>query len=544
MIARKSALIIITQFFTRSLGWIGLLILAKVWGGFAPEALGVIGFAMSFVGIFYIISDLGFGQAHVKRISEGKDLGTCIGTFFSIKIILTNAMVLIILLAMIFLDYVLHQGFHDATKQSVVFVFILYYFLLSIQQIASCTFNGKGEIAKMQITAMFENLVKVPLMIIVAAAGVGLIGLAPVVDWPSFLEPLQQFLAGHPIGSLAMAYVFGVATTVIIGFWFLRKNPWKKPDWHLGRNYLTFAMPMLLYSIITTISTNIDKLIIGYFWTATEVGYYYSVYQILQIILVISVAINTVLFPAYSEYNKNKNVEKINKTTNAAERYISLVTIPISVIIILFANQVISIMLNSAFLPAAPALIALTIYALLSSLMAPYYSLIAGLNKPSLYGKIGLGIGLINIGLNFFLIPQWSPLSFIGISGPTGAAVSMVSSISVGFIWIRLSAKKLTGIRLFQTHTPRHILAGVAMGLLLYFFVFQTSLFPIIRWYHLLLFAGFGLLIYLGVLFLLREFTKKDLEFFLDLLHPREMFGYIKSELKEEKIGVDEKKEK
>ncbi len=449
MIARKSALIIITQFFTRSLGWIGLLILAKLWGGFAPEALGVIGFAMSFVGIFNIISDLGFGQAHVKRISEGKDLGTCIGTFFTIKIILTNAMILIVLLTIVLLEYVLHQGFHDATKQSVVFVFIIYYSLLSVQQIASCTFNGKGEIAKMQITAMFENLVKVPLMIVVAAAGVGLIGIAPVVVWPSLLEPTRQFLSGHPIGSLAMAYVFGIITTVVIGFWFLRKNPWKKPDWNLGRNYLTFAMPMLLYSIITTIATNIDKLIIGYFWTATEVGYYYSVYQILQIILVISVAINTVLFPAYSEYNANKDVEKIKKTTNIAERYISLVTIPIAVIIILFVNQVISIMLNSAFLPAAPALIALTVYALLSSLMAPYYSLIAGLNKPKLYGKIGLGVGLINIGSNFLLIPQWSPLAFTGIIGPTGAAMSMVISIFIGFVWIRFSAKKLTGIRLF-----------------------------------------------------------------------------------------------
>lgn len=442
---------------------------------------------------------------------------------------------------MILLEYVLHQGFHDATKQSVVFVFLVYYFLLSIQQLASCTFNGKGEIAKMQITALFENLVKVPLMILVALAGVGLIGLNPIVDWPSFLTPFQQFLASRPIGSLAMAYVFGILITVIIGFWFLRKNTWKKPDWSLGKNYFSFAMPMLLYSVITTISSNVDKLIIGYFWTATEVGYYYSVYQILQIILVISVAINTVLFPAYSKYNADKKVEKINNTTITAERYISMVTIPVSVIIILFVNQVISIMLNSAFLPAASALVALTIYALLFSLMAPYYSLLAGLNKPKIYGKIGLGIGLINICLNFLLIPQWSLLSFIGISGPTGAAVSMVVSISFGFIWIRLSAKKLTGIKLLQTHTPRHILAGILMGLFLYLFVFHTALFPIIRWYHLLFFAGFGLVMYLGVLFLLREFTKKDFHFFLDLLHPIEMLRYIKSELKEEKESIEEK---
>jgi O-antigen/teichoic acid export membrane protein len=177
MIARKSLLIVIAQFLTRSLGWVGLVVLAKLWGGFAPEALGVIGFAMSFVGVFNIVADLGFGQAHVKRISEGKDLGTCIGTFFTIKMVLTGAMVAIILLAMFILENVLHQGFHDATKQSVVFVFLIYYVFLSIQQIASYTFNGKGEIAKMQITSIFENIVKVPLMILVALAGVGLVGL-------------------------------------------------------------------------------------------------------------------------------------------------------------------------------------------------------------------------------------------------------------------------------------------------------------------------------------------------------------------------------
>ena len=541
MIARKSMLIVITQFLTRSLGWVGLVVLAKLWGGFAPEALGVIGFAMSFVGVFYIVADLGFSQAHVKRISEGKDLGTCIGTFFTIKMILTSAMATIVLFAMFLLENVLHQGFHDATKQSVVFIFLIYYVLLSIQQIASCTFNGKGEIAKMQITSIFENIVKVPLMILVALAGVGLVGISPVIDWPSFLYPFQQFLASHPIGSYAMAYVFGMVTTVIIGFWFLRKNPWKKPDRELGKSYLSFAMPMFLFSIISTISGNIDKLMIGYFWTATEVGYYFSVQQILQIISVISVAFSTVLFPEFSVYNVKKDFEKINKTIRAAERYISMLIIPPAVIIIIFVNQVISIMLNSAFLPAAQTFVVLTIYASLASLMAPYYSLIAGLNRPGIYAKIGLGIGLINIALNFLFIPQWGLLSPLGINGPTGAAVAMVLSILVGFIWIRFSAKKLTGIHLLQTHTPRHIIAGVVMGLFLYLFAFHTAFFSAIHWYHLLFFTGLGLAIYLGVLFVLREFTKKDLHFFLDLLQPKKMLSYIKSELKERKEDIKNK---
>jgi len=192
-------------------------------------------------------------------------------------------------------------------------------------------------------------------------------------------------------------------------------------------------------------------------------------------------------------------------------------------------------MLNSAFLPASSTLIVLTLYALLASLMAPFYSLIIGVNRPGIYAKIGLGISFINIALNILFIPQWGLLSSFGINGPLGAAIAMVLSNAVGFVWIRFSAKKLTGIQLLQTHTPRHIIAGAVMGLLLYLFAFRSAFFYAIHWYHLIFFAGVGLVVYLGILYLLREFTKKDLYFFLDLLHPIEMLRYMKSELKEGK---------
>ena len=540
MIARKSLLVVIAQFFTRILGWVGLVVIAKLWGAFAREALGDIGVAMAFVALFYIISDLGFSQAHVKKISEGQDLGTCIGTFVSIKIILTSIMVFLVLFTLFFLDSILHLGFTDATKQSVVLVFLLYYVLLSIQQIAISTFNGKGEISKMQITAVFENIVKIPLMILVALAGVGLIGLAPVVAWPDVLLPLRQFLAGHPIGSYAMAYVFGMASSVMVGFWLLRKNPLKKPSKKFGKSYFAFTMPILIFSIFSTIATNIDRLLIGFFWTQKEVGDYFSLQQILQIIIIIAVAFNTVLFPVYSEYHSAKNVKKINGTTLLAERYISMVIMPPVVVIIVFAKPLINVMLNSTFVHASPTLIVLTLYAILLSFMAPYYSLLIGMNKPGTYAKIGLGISIINIALDVLFIPQWGVLTPVGINGPTGAAVALVVANVVGYVWVRLSARKLTGIQVVQSHTPRHIGAGVVTGIILYFIGFQSGLFPVVRWFHLILFAMIGLVIYLAVSYLLKEFTKKDLEFFLELINPKKIYHYVTSEIKEE--NTSEKK--
>jgi len=216
------------------------------------------------------------------------------------------------------------------------------------------------------------------------------------------------------------------------------------------------------------------------------------------------------------------------------ERYISMVVIPPIVVIIVFVNAVISIMLTSAYLPAASTFIVLSIYAVLASFMAPYYSLLVGMNKPGTYAKIGLGISLIAIALNFLFIPKWGLLTPVGINGPTGAAVALMLSNLVGFVWIRLAAKKLTGIQLLQIHTLRHIIAGAAMGLVLYVIAFRTTFFPNIHWYHLLMFAGIGLVVYIAVLYLLREFTKNDFNFFIELLHPKKMLQYIKSEVKEE----------
>ena len=77
---------------------------------------------------------------------------------------------------------------------------------------------------------------------------------------------------------------------------------------------------------------------------------------------------------------------------------------------------------------------------------------------------------LINIVLNLMFIPKNGLLSTFGIMGPLGAAVALVISSFAGFIGLKFKVKKLTGIHLLQNHTPRHIIAGIVMGLLLYLF--------------------------------------------------------------------------
>ena len=535
MIARKSFFTLLSSFLVQFIGMIGLIILAKLWGDFSVEALGMIGFAMSFLAIFNIVSDLGFGSAHVKRISEGKDIGTCIGTYATVKIFLTAVMVASVFVFLFIWKNVLNNNFYDATTESLIFVFLLYYAFSNLLTIPLVTFSATKEVVKRETPKVVGRAVKVILVCLVGLAGVTTIGtviVPPAVNWPFFLRPLQQFLATHPVGSLAATYVIDIAVMFIVAMWFLRKYPWKRPSWELFKSYFNFALPMALASTIGIISINIDKVMIGYFWTSTEVGYYFTAQRVVAILTVFHVAVGSLLFPTFSEYHARNKFEEVRQTTHLAERYISMIMIPPIVVVIIFVKPIINIILNAAFLPAASVLIILTFFVLLQGLNEPYGCLITGINRPGVSAKLGITACAINISLNFLFVPRTGVLSPIGINGVNGAALATVISSTFLFLALRLAAKKLTGIKLFQSHTPRHIIAGVGMAFVLYLLVYRTIFFPSICWYHLLGLSFFGLGIYLGILFVLKEFKKQDLFFFLDILHPKEMLAYIKSELR------------
>ena len=204
MIARKSVIVMITSAITGLLGLIGMTVIARLWGDFAPEALGVIAFGMAFVGMFSFISNLGFDVTHIKRVSEEKDIGTCIGTYITIKLILIAAMTLVVVGSILFMKYVLNQGFYDSTKEIVIYIFLGYYVLFSLAQIPLSTFNATREIAKKQIAILMDPLTRVPLVILIALAGVtgAIIGgsvnpitIPPKYNWPSFLQSTQVFIA-------------------------------------------------------------------------------------------------------------------------------------------------------------------------------------------------------------------------------------------------------------------------------------------------------------------------------------------------------------
>ena len=219
MMARNSFIIMATQAASAVFGLLALTIVSKLWGGFAPSLMGMVWFGMAFVGTLSFITNMGFNATHIKKVSEGKDLGTCIGTFIAIKLLLVSILVITVVGGIATWKYLLHKEFYDATKESIIYIFLAYYVIFALAQIPITTFYSMKKNVKSQLSLLMEPLVRAPLMILVALAGVTgayislegstqIINIPPRFVWSSIFQQLQDFLATHVIGAFAVSYLF------------------------------------------------------------------------------------------------------------------------------------------------------------------------------------------------------------------------------------------------------------------------------------------------------------------------------------------------
>ena len=505
VIARKSTLILISMITVSLLGYLGLFFIYRY--GLDYE-YGVVAFAMAYVGLFSYMTNLGLSRAHIKHVSEGKDLGTCIGTYIVIKISLICIMVAVLLGSILFWKYILGRGFESSQHEIVIYLMVVFYVMLELANIANHTFSARRETAKERISTIFDPVIRIPIIIMVAIFSLG-------------------------VFALAGAYILGMAAFVIVSMVLFRGYPIKKFDKSLFRSYYIFALPLIVSGALGTVMRNIDKVMIQLFWESESVGYYFGVERIISVLLLVPTAVTTLLFPTMSEYHGKNNLGEIRKLSRVSFRYVSMIVVPCAVLLILLSKPILYLFSWSLALNATILLQIMALYAFFTTFSRLSFNEIMAVGRPGVVAKIGIIASLTNIFLNILLIPK--DIKTFGIKllglGAVGAAWATLISAIITFVLLSIASYKITRIK-----PPRnillHILGSGIMGLALYGL---TIIIPIERWYEVLGVCLLGVGIYIAVLYLLREFTKTDLNMFLQALSPKGMKDYVKSELKRSK---------
>jgi O-antigen/teichoic acid export membrane protein len=161
---------------------------------------------------------------------------------------------------------------------------------------------------------------------------------------------------------------------------------------------------------------------IGYFLTAADVGYYGIAAGLSKFFWIIPSAIQTITYPATSEYIGTKNHAALQVMIDKSVKYTACILLPIGLGIGFFAEEIITTVFGGDFIHSVPPLLILIVGTVIFGVSKSVGGSITGAGRPDLGMKVCAISAAINIVLNALLIPYY---------GITGAAIATMVSLSV-----------------------------------------------------------------------------------------------------------------
>jgi O-antigen/teichoic acid export membrane protein len=490
------------------LGAVGIFVVARFTAN-PTELLGLIGFGIGFVGVFFVVTNLGIPAAHIKRVSQGEPLDHAIGTVASLNLLQVGLAVGATLLGLFVWTAVLGRGFQTPQELEVIYIMLVYYTAVALSAIGFSTFHARLETAKSQSAHLTGTVVRVGGMIAVALFGLGAI-------------------------ALSWVYAFGAVATGAVVFFLLRRYPVARPRRSLVRSYLRFAFPLAIPAALAALAVTLDKTLIQLFWGVEQTGLYFTVQKVLLVLTVISAAVSLLLFPSVSRLHAQNDLGALRSKTRQAERYLSMILTPVVVFLLLYPEGAIHVLLSDPFLPGARILRLFAVLTFLIALLVPRQAILQGMDRSDLQGRASL-VGMVLIIVLFGVL---IPTSIFGVPlaglGPEGAALSFVIGYAVILGLALAFSSRVVGDRIGR-EVGLHV--GVALGLGIVFALLVPPASGLAwQWFHLVGWSAAFLAAYVAVLAVLREFRKEDLRLFVDLLDPRKMARYIHGELTTKEI--------
>lgn len=267
--------------------------------------------------------------------------------------------------------------------------------------------------------------------------------------------------------------IFGSSASNICNFLKVKKYiTFKKFFTYDLRRHLKPMLLLFSASIIISIYANFDVVMIGMIKNDNEVGLYNAALKIKNIVLIASTAVTDVLISRVAYYYNNQDSERIKALSVKTMKVSMLLSVPIAVYIMLYAENVILFVCGKEYLDAVPALrmLAGCVFPLICTYMFGQQLLIPmGLEKR--YSQsvfIGLWINLI---LNLLMIPSM---------GAFGAAIGTFVTECWNVYWMSGGVKEYRKHILRETGFFQYVFTlvfGAAMSLVINYIMSDFSVF-------------------------------------------------------------------
>jgi O-antigen/teichoic acid export membrane protein len=436
-----------------------LMILARLLG---PKEFGLVGMVTAFTGVLNLLRDFGLSSAAVQRATVTDEQ---ISTLFWMNVLVGIVLGLLTAAMAPFLAAFYHEPRLVAVTLALAAGFI---------------FNAAG----VQHSALLQRQMRFTTMAVIQVISL-ILGTAVAIAGAK---------AGYSYWAL-VALTVSVPLIATIGAWltagWLPGLPRKGAG--IGA-MMRFGGTVSLNSLVAYLAYNTDKILIGRFWGTTVLGIYGRAYQLVNIPTDnLNSAVGEVAFSALSRLQDDPN--RLKSYFLKGYSLVLAMTIPLTIACVVFAYDVISVVLGPKWMGAV----------VIFRLLAPTILIFAIINP---MGWLLLSLGLVRRSLNIALVfaPTLVAGYLIGLPyGPKGVAFAYSTVMALWVIPFIAWCVKGTVVAFWDVFLVliRPLGFGVVAGLL--GFEAQTALGPflapaprLILETAVLLGAFFGLLFFVG----------------------------------------------
>lgn len=454
---------------------------------FGPAEYGVFSLGLTLVTIASTIGTLGFQQGVTRQIAyfNGKKeyaksksiifwslfIGLVVGSLSS-------------LLLFLFSDTIAITFFEMKQLSTTLKIFSFAIPFLILISILVSIFRGEKNVKpKVYFNDLLRNILFIGLLALFIVLGFSF-------EWGIFSYVLSLVLTG-----VILLFYFVLVKKGKRYFSFSKENIERV----LGKELFLFSLPLLLVTILHQVMAWTDTLMLGIFASSEMVGYYNAAKPIGEFV---SMALNVMLFtytPVVSGLYSQGKQDLMKRDYVVLTKWVCSATFPLTLILVLFPGIVMNFVFGKEYIIAGGALQVLALGFFINNLMGPNGATLTAIGRTKFLMYATFGAAVINVMLNFFLIPS---LEVLGAS-----LASVIAIISINIIR-SLKLYRLSKVHSIDKNIVKPIISSIVLISIIYF---ATRNFIQVSFWMLPVLLLVFVLVYLLMLLLTKSFDEEDI---------------------------------
>jgi len=262
------------------------------------------------------------------------------------------------------------------------------------------------------------------------------------------------------------------ALAVALAFFFI----WKlfAPDLRGGSaiefrtgELLAFSLPTSLAGIFAMLTLRVDRLLVGYFLPASEVGIYQAASQAAMLSAIILSAFNAIFSPMIARLHHQGQMERLDELFKVSTKWGLYASLPLFLVLVVAPRQVMTVAFGQPYAKGAIPMLIMAGGQLINAGTGAVGFLLIMTGHQKQWLAVSSASFLINIALGWVLIPRL---------GLNGAAVAVAVAVAMLFLSGLAQVRRLLGLWPYDGRYIKGVVAGLGslVALLLFRYPLQA----------------------------------------------------------------------